>query len=73
MFVNAFSGTYAWPRAAEVGIITGFICASIPIMLKPTSNQPFEVAATTAAYVAVLVVFIHIDEKGGTSDEDDKV
>jgi hypothetical protein len=49
----------------RLGIITGFICAFISIMSMATSNRPFEVVAATAAYAAVLMVFMQIDGKGG--------
>jgi hypothetical protein len=49
----------------RLGIITGFICAFISIMSMATTNRPFEVVAATAAYAAVLMVFMQIDGKGG--------
>jgi hypothetical protein len=48
----------------RLGIITGFICAFISIMSMATNNRPFEVVAATAAYAAVLMVFMQIDGKG---------
>jgi hypothetical protein len=45
---------------ARLGIITGFICAFIFIMSVATHNRPFEVVAATAAYAAVLMVFMQI-------------
>lgn len=48
----------------RLGIITGFICAFISIMSVATTNRPFEVVAATAAYAAVLMVFMQIDGKG---------
>ncbi|KAH7087193.1 hypothetical protein FB567DRAFT_602803 [Paraphoma chrysanthemicola] len=44
-------------------IITGFICVFITIMSMATINRPFEVVAATAAYAAVLMVFMQIDGK----------
>lgn len=44
-------------------IITGFLCVFITIMSTATVNRPFEVVAATAAYAAVLMVFMQIDSK----------
>ncbi|KAH7379172.1 hypothetical protein DE146DRAFT_306481 [Phaeosphaeria sp. MPI-PUGE-AT-0046c] len=49
----------------RLGIITGFLCAFISIMSMATTNRPFEVVAATAAYAAVLMVFMQIDGRGG--------
>jgi hypothetical protein len=50
----------------RLGVITGFICAFISIMSVATSNKPFEVVAATAAYAAVLMVFMQIDGAGNS-------
>ena len=42
-------------------IISGFIVAFIAIMWTATIHRPFEVVAATAAYAAVLMVFMQID------------
>jgi hypothetical protein len=42
-------------------IITGFICVFIVVMSTATVNRPFEVVASTAAYAAVLMVFMQIE------------
>jgi uncharacterized membrane protein len=47
-------------------IITGFICVFIVIMSTATIHRPFEVVASTAAYAAVLMVFMQIDGKDNT-------
>jgi hypothetical protein len=54
--------------ASEVrlGIITGFIVAFMSIMSVATETRPFEVVAATAAYAAVLMVFMQIDGKGSS-------
>jgi hypothetical protein len=53
---------------ARLGIITSFICAFIFVMSVATHNRPFEVVAATAAYAAVLMVFMQIggDTNSGT-------
>lgn len=43
-------------------IITGFLCVFISIMTIATINRPFEVVAATAAYAAVLMVFMQISK-----------
>jgi hypothetical protein len=48
-------------RETRLKIITGFICVFIAIMSTATVNKPFEVVAATAAYAAVLMVFMQID------------
>ncbi|KAF2026143.1 hypothetical protein EK21DRAFT_92684 [Setomelanomma holmii] len=48
----------------RLGIITGFLCVFISIMSTATINQPFQVVAATAAYAAVLMVFMQIDSNG---------
>lgn len=42
-------------------IITGFVCIFIIMMTTATINRPFEVVAATAAYAAVLMVFMQIE------------
>jgi hypothetical protein len=49
---------------ARLAIITGFVCVFIMAMSTGTINKPFEVVAATAAYAAVLMVFMQIDGKG---------
>lgn len=46
-------------------VITGFICVFMVMMTTATItiNKPFEVVAATAAYSAVLMVFMQIDSK----------
>ncbi|CAE7202766.1 hypothetical protein CFE70_008503 [Pyrenophora teres f. teres 0-1] len=41
-------------------IITGFVTLFISLMTGATINRPFEVVASTAAYAAVLMVFMQI-------------
>jgi hypothetical protein len=53
---------------ARLGIITGFICVFISIMSVATTNRPFEVVAATAAYAAVLMVFMQIDGRATPRD-----
>jgi uncharacterized membrane protein len=50
---------------ARLRIITGFVVVFILAMTTATINRPFEVVAATAAYAAVLMVFMQIDGKGG--------
>jgi hypothetical protein len=44
---------------ARLGVITGFLCVFMSVMATAT-NKPFEAVAVTAAYAAVLMVFIQI-------------
>lgn len=44
----------------RLGIITAFMVAFMCIMSTATINRPFEVVASTAAYAAVLMVFMQI-------------
>ncbi|KAF2831562.1 hypothetical protein CC86DRAFT_140805 [Ophiobolus disseminans] len=44
-------------------IITGFLIVFASIMAISTTNRPFEVVATTAAYAAVLMVFMQMEGK----------
>lgn len=46
----------------RLGIITGFLVVFATVMGISTSNKPFEVVATTAAYAAVLMVFMQISK-----------
>lgn len=55
---------YASDGDTRLKIITGFLCVFICLMSTATVNRPFEVVAATAAYAAVLMVFMQIDEKG---------
>ena len=52
---------YVENRETKLKIITGFVCAFIAMMMTATINKPFEVVAATAAYSAVLMVFMQID------------
>jgi hypothetical protein len=45
----------------RLGIITAFVVAFMLVMTTATINRPFEVVASTAAYAAVLMVFMQID------------
>lgn len=45
----------------RLGIITTFVVAFMWIMSTATINRPFEVVAASAAYAAVLMVFMQID------------
>jgi hypothetical protein len=51
---------------SRLKIITGFICVFIVVMSTATIHRPFEVVASTAAYAAVLMVFMQIDGKDKT-------
>lgn len=44
----------------RLGVITGFLCVFISVMATATS-RPFEAVAATAAYAAVLMVFMQIE------------
>jgi hypothetical protein len=52
-------------RRSRLKIITGFVIVFILAMTTATINKPFEVVAATAAYAAVLMVFMQIDGRGG--------
>lgn len=52
---------YVRAQKVRLGIITGFICVFMFAMATATNNQPFSVVAATAAYAAVLMVFMQID------------
>ena len=54
---------YVSTSERRLGIITGFLVVFAAVMGISTSNRPFEVVATTAAYAAVLMVFMQIDIK----------
>ena len=47
----------------RLGIITGFVILFTLLMAGATINRPFEVVAATAAYAAVLMVFMQIGGK----------
>ncbi|KAF1837463.1 hypothetical protein BDW02DRAFT_565938 [Decorospora gaudefroyi] len=49
---------------ARLGVITGFVCVFMLAMTTATINRPFEVVAATAAYAAVLMVFMQIEGNG---------
>jgi hypothetical protein len=51
----------------RLGIITGFICVFVSIISVATYNRPFEVVAATAAYAAVLMVFMQIGGPSGSA------
>jgi hypothetical protein len=46
----------------RLGIITGFIVVFLAIMSTATIHRPFEVIAASAAYAAVLMVFMQIQK-----------
>lgn len=47
----------------RLGVITGFLAVFMGLMSLATVNRPFEVVASSAAYAAVLMVFMQIDAK----------
>jgi hypothetical protein len=47
----------------RLGIITGFLALFMVVMSLATAHRPFEVIAASAAYAAVLVVFMQIDDR----------
>lgn len=47
----------------RLGIITVFLTAFVGVMSTATVHRPFEVVAASAAYAAVLMVFMQIDGK----------
>ncbi|KAF2132947.1 hypothetical protein P153DRAFT_309790, partial [Dothidotthia symphoricarpi CBS 119687] len=51
---------YVSTSETRLKIITGFIVAFIAMMSTATINRPFEVVAATAAYAAVLMVFMQM-------------
>jgi hypothetical protein len=53
---------YVSDSVTRLKIITGFLCVFISIMTIATINRPFEVVAATAAYAAVLIVFMQINK-----------
>jgi hypothetical protein len=52
---------YVSSKEGKLKIITLFVCLFIAMMMTATINKPFEVVAATAAYSAVLMVFMQID------------
>ncbi|KAL1604125.1 hypothetical protein SLS60_005718 [Paraconiothyrium brasiliense] len=50
--------------AKKLGIMTGFICVFVGLMSTATVNRPGEVVAATAAYAAVLMVFMQVHGEG---------
>lgn len=54
--LECFSGS-----KVRLGIITAFVVAFMLVMMTATINRPFEVVAASAAYAAVLMVFMQID------------
>ncbi|KAF2441987.1 hypothetical protein P171DRAFT_522900 [Karstenula rhodostoma CBS 690.94] len=48
----------------KLAVMTGFICVFVGLMSTATVNRPGEVVAATAAYTAVLMVFMQVDGKG---------
>lgn len=46
----------------RLGIITGFLAFFMGLMSLATVNRPFEVVAASAAYAAVLMVFMQVDK-----------
>ena len=49
-----------YDRTALLGLITGFLVLFTSLLGTVTVAQPFEVLAATAAYAAVLMVFLQI-------------
>ena len=47
----------------KLAVMTGFICVFVGLMSTATVNKPFEIVAATAAYAAVLMVFMQVDGK----------
>ena len=56
---------HSWSPEGLLGVITGFIGLFTFLLGTVTVAQPFEVLAATAAYAAVLMVFLQIT--GGSS------
>ncbi|KAF1969059.1 hypothetical protein BU23DRAFT_591869 [Bimuria novae-zelandiae CBS 107.79] len=54
---------YVNDSTKKLGVMTGFIFVFVGLMSTATVNKPFEVVAATAAYAAVLMVFMQIDGK----------
>ncbi|KAF2874720.1 hypothetical protein BDV95DRAFT_626391 [Massariosphaeria phaeospora] len=54
---------YVSESGVKLNIITGFVCFFMTIMTLGTVNNPFGVVASTAAYAAVLIVFMQIEGK----------
>ncbi|KAF1952759.1 hypothetical protein CC80DRAFT_596370 [Byssothecium circinans] len=52
---------YVSGSEARLKIITGFVVVFIGVMSLAVVGRPFEVVAATAAYAAVLMVFMQID------------
>ncbi|KAF2106729.1 hypothetical protein BDV96DRAFT_625796 [Lophiotrema nucula] len=48
----------------RLGIITGFLAVFMGLMSLATNNRPFEVVASSAAYAAVLMVYMQIGSNG---------
>jgi hypothetical protein len=58
---------YVNDNEKKLAVITGFICVFVGLMSVATVNRPGEVVAATAAYAAVLMVFMQVDGKGDKS------
>lgn len=54
---------YVSNSKVRLAIITGFLAVFTGLMTAATVNQPFQVVASSAAYAAVLMVFMQIDAK----------
>ena len=54
---------YVSDSKVRLGIITGFLAFFMGLMSLATVNRPFEVVASSAAYAAVLMVFMQVDAK----------
>lgn len=54
---------FASGSKVRLGIITAFVVVFMMGMTTATINRPFEVVASSAAYAAVLMVFMQIDDK----------
>lgn len=51
----------------KLGVMTGFICVFVGLMSLGTVNRPGEVVAATAAYAAVLMVFMQVHAQDSAS------
>lgn len=54
----------------RLGVITGFICLFTILLSLFTVAKPFEVLAATAAYGAVLMVFMQVGSYHGSNKVD---
>lgn len=54
---------YVSDSKVRLGVISGFLAFFMVLMSLATVNRPFEVVASSAAYAAVLMVFMQVDVK----------